>query len=463
MTEHAPSAAAPEPSAVVEDAPPSLGVLRLATPLVISFCLRAAFAWVDTAYASRLEGLADASIAAIGLTFPFEFLMIACWVGSSNALTSRLSAAMGARQGEKVDQLVRASRRLLWGVTALFVAVAAGIWLAAPHVGLEPTLARQFQVYGTVLVGGSAFTSFWSVIPDSIVKAHHDTRSTMWAGLLSTFTNVALNTLFVFAFHWGIFGIALSTVIGRLAGLAYAVGRARHHESLRRAAGRDTRPGLFERPVGALLALGLPASASFVLMSVEGFAVNGILARSADAEASIAAWALFDQAARFLLMPVIATGVALLPLSARLFGAGDLGRIRAELRTATVAAVAYTLLFVLPAALLFGPWLADVLVESPTAREHARLGLRVVAVAVVAAAPTFLLRSTFEGMQRPRPGLIASLARTVGLVVPLSFLGARLAPRLGHPVVVGVYAGWIAGAALASLGFLLWARRRLTA
>jgi len=80
-----------------------------------------------------------------------------------------------------------------------------------------------------VLIGGSAFTSFWSILPDSIVKAHHDTRATMWAGIWSNVINVALNTVFTFVFHWGVLGIALSTVVGRIGGLVYALRKAATH------------------------------------------------------------------------------------------------------------------------------------------------------------------------------------------------------------------------------------------
>ena len=58
--------------------PPS--VLRMAAPLVVSFWMRSLFTFVDTVFAATLG---DASVAAIGLSIPFEFLMIAVWVGLS--------------------------------------------------------------------------------------------------------------------------------------------------------------------------------------------------------------------------------------------------------------------------------------------------------------------------------------------------------------------------------------------
>lgn len=438
------------------------GILGLAAPLVVSFWFRSTFQWVDTFYAALLEGVGDASIAAIGLTLPFEFLMVACWVGTSNGLTSRLSAAMGAGQGARIEQLLRATRRVVLALWLVFLLVAAGVWYGATRVGLDPVVARQFQIYGTVLLGGSGFTAFWSILPDSIVKAHHDTRSTMWAGILSTSLNVVLNTVFVFVFHWGIFGIAFSTVLGRLAGLAYALRVAARLERARRAAGSDQDPALYARPVRAILALSAPAGASYLLLAGEGLAVNAMLAGTSDPTSALAAWSIFDRAARFLAMPAIASSVAMLPLTARLFGAGEHARIRHELRTLLLATAAYALLLVTPLALLGGPWLARALAESPVTSQRAARCLLFVPLAVLLMAPMFQIRSTFEGMQRPRPGLFASALRALLLVIPLVWIGLRLAPTFGQDELVGACAGFTLGVGLGSSTLWWWFRRSAT-
>ena len=66
----------------------SPGVLTMAAPLVISFWMRAAVTFVDTIYAALVG---DAAVASIGLTIPFEFVMIAAWVGLSTGLTGDLT------------------------------------------------------------------------------------------------------------------------------------------------------------------------------------------------------------------------------------------------------------------------------------------------------------------------------------------------------------------------------------
>ena len=83
-----------------ESSKPYPSVLRMSAPLVVSFVMRAAFTFVDTIYAATIG---DAAVGAIGLSLPFEFLMIALWVGLSTGLTSCLSRSIGAREGRKIE------------------------------------------------------------------------------------------------------------------------------------------------------------------------------------------------------------------------------------------------------------------------------------------------------------------------------------------------------------------------
>ncbi len=425
----------------------SKGILRLAGPLVISFWIRDAFQLIDLPFASLLG---EGSVAAIGLTQPLSFLLVACWVGASSGLTARLSQAMGSGEDERVDQLKLASRRIMAVLITVFAALGLAIWFGAEHLGLEPEVAGPFRIYASVFLISRAATGFWSILPDSLVKAHHDTQGTMWAGLISGAMNAVLNSLFVLGFGWGIMGIALASAMASLGGLLFAIHRARGHERRRQAAIHESRPGVFERPVRAILSISVPAGLAFVLMAIEGLIINGLLARTDEATASLAAWTAFDRGLRFLAMPLIATGVAMLPLAARLWGAGDVAQIRRELRIAFGVGALYVLLFVFPVCFGGGRLIVEALFDDPRAIELGMLGTRWLPWAVPAIGPFFILRSTFDGLQKPLPGLIASIARTLLLVGPLVWLGLRFASDLGQPEVAGAYAGLVVGAGLAA-------------
>lgn len=433
------------------------GILEMAAPLVVSFWMRALFTFVDTIYAATIG---DAAVAAIGLSLPWEFLMIAVWVGMSTGLTSNLARAMGARENEKIRQHLDVGRRLVLLCVPVFAAIGGGLYFLAPILSPDASVAREFAIYGPVLIGGSAFTSFWSVIPDSIVKAHGDTKATMWAGIWSNVVNVLLNTLFVFVFHWGIFGIALSTVLGRVAGLVYAQWKAGRHERARLASREPPAPGLDPRPYRSTFALAVPATLAFVLMASEAAIVTGILSASPDGRAAIAAYAIFYRVLQFAVMPAIAAAVAMLPYSARRFGEGDLAGIAKGLRQTHLAGAAYSLL--LAPALWFGARpIAVALTESETARGLAAFGLKAVPVAVLASLSFFLVRPAFEGMGQGRPGLAVAILRYVVLTAPAVWGGVRIAERFGRSGFEGMVVASIVVAALCSVVFVLWIAREL--
>src|SRR5688572_17573284 len=105
-------------------------VLLLAWPLVLSFWMRQLFTFVDTGFAATLG---DAAVAGIGLAYPFEFLLIAFWVGTSTGMTSLVARAMGAHEGEKIEQVVAVTRRIVHVLVVAFVALGGLIW-AAPSL-----------------------------------------------------------------------------------------------------------------------------------------------------------------------------------------------------------------------------------------------------------------------------------------------------------------------------------------
>jgi Na+-driven multidrug efflux pump len=430
----------------------------MAAPLVVSFVMRSAFTFVDTAYAATIG---DAAIAAIGLTAPFEFLMIAVWVGLSTGLTSGLSRAMGSHEGRKIEQYLRCTWALAIGASIVFLLLGAGIWLVAPRLHLEPDVRSSFRTFGSVLIAGSALTTFWSVIPDSLVKAHHDTRATMWAGIWSNLINVGLNTLFLFVFHWGVFGIALSTVVGRIGGLVYALIQAERHEKRRQMIGADTAPGVDPTPYRTLLGLAVPSSLAFALTAGETALVNWLLSEQQHATEALAAYSIYYRVGMFALTPVIATAIAMLPYAARRFGEGDVEGVRRGLRQATVAVVIYCVALVGPAMLLFAPQLADWLAEAEITRTYTEWALRLIPLACLVGAPFLLCRPVFEAMNRGTPGLAIAIFRYVCLTVPFAWSGMRIAASLGQPSLYGLLAGLLAAAAIASAVFALWLRAAL--
>ena len=434
-------------------------LLRMSAPLMVSFIMRAAFTFVDTAYAATIG---DSAVAAIGLTVPIEFLMISIWVGLSTGLTSALSRSMPAHEGGKIQQYLQASWQLVWLISPVFLLIGLGIGFVVPQFGLDDDVFWNFRVYAGVLIGASAFTAFWSIIPDSIVKAHQDTKSTMWAGIVSNLLNLALNTIFLFVFHWGIFGIAFSTVLGRIGGLVYALARARAHEAKREAAGLDTREGSDPTAYRTILSLAIPASLTFTLMGAELALINGLLATMGSATEAIAAFSIYHRVVLFAFNPIIAISVAMLPYAGRLVGRQDYLELRRGIREGLVVSVLYSLLLVGPVVILVGPWLSDALTESAITAQYTRFALYLVPVACAIGAPFLLSRPIFDAMGRGQPGLLVAVIRVAVLTAPAALVGMRIAEGMSLPKLYGLLISLQGVGALASMILYLWVRRALS-
>ncbi|MFO1052367.1 MAG: MATE family efflux transporter [Planctomycetota bacterium] len=424
-------------------------------PVVVSFTLRQAFATVDLVYARFLPER-SAAVAAIALWVPFQEVYIALWVGLSAGFTAALSHAFGRRDATRAAALRRAALRIQLAVACLLILAATVLWLTMGSWPIPAELRGAFAQYGTTLMFGLPLTGLWSVWPDSIVKAHHDTKATMLAGIWATVANVVLNTLFVFAFGWGLFGIALATVFSRVVALLYALGRARRHER-RRLEERDWHhgPSLDARsPSGTILALGVPATVTFALAASESVLVNGFLTRQPDATEAIASYGVMNVLLKLALMPASATAIAVVPFVSRLAAAGRIETVRRDLLQAVLLALGFGLLFTLPAGVLFPGSVGRFFVPDSAAAalgsDLSRQLLVLLPFGALAVTPFLVVRPAFESVQRPRLGVLVALLRYALLAWPLIALGASLAPRLGIAVPLGMALGSMIAATIAS-------------
>ena len=165
------------------DLMPEKTLTKLALPLVFSFTFRFLFTLVDLIYAAEIKEEVPFGVAAIGLFIPIQTLSIAIWVGISTGFTATISQAFGRRDQARVSSLKKAMIKINIALVPLLLVLATTIYLTTPYRGLQAELQRDFLTYSLILVISMPFSGFLSIYPDSIVKAHHDTVSTMKAGI----------------------------------------------------------------------------------------------------------------------------------------------------------------------------------------------------------------------------------------------------------------------------------------
>lgn len=428
----------------------------LALPLVISFTTRFLFQFVDMAFAAKFLGEDSvAAVAAIAFYSPFQAVYIAIWVGLSAGFTATLANAFGHRDEGRVRTLKRAMLKFLCWMVPVLLAFGVGIYYLIPQFGLQPALTENFRIYCTTLMIGMPLTGFWAIHPDSIVKAHHDTFSTMVAGLLASFSNVALNTLFVLGFDMGIFGIALATVLSRLVSLAYAMMRAgrlerdRHQDDSWEKTNR-----VWPSAMGTILVLSLPGAITFLLAALEGIAVNRVLAGMQDSVTAIASWGVYERILNLSIMPTAGAAVAVVPFVARLLPQGRIDLVRRDLLRTMMMAAAAALVVTICTGWLFAEQIAGFFVagggETTTVSPVTIEALRFLPLGALAMVPFYMFRPVFEAAHRPRIGIIISAVRFLVFSVPLVLLSPYFSPALGISGLTGVILALIVSLTLSS-------------
>jgi Na+-driven multidrug efflux pump len=443
---------------------PTKSLIHLALPMVISFTFRFMFTLVDTIYAAAIKVDEPEARAAIGLFLPIQTIFIALWVGLSAGFTASLSQSFGHHDEARVKSLKRAMIRIHQTLIPILMPLAAALWFVVPHLpDLEPGLKESFRTYATVLIAGMPIAGFLSIYPDSIIKAHHDTVTTMKAGLISSVANIVLNTVFVFVFHWGLLGIAIATVLSRYPSFFYSLHKARVLEG-RRLAGLatwDQGPRQWAAPLRSILTLAGPAGFTYLLVFLEEAVVQWWLVKGLeDNTAAIAAYLVYSRLLSLVTMPAIATSVAVLPFVARLVPEGRTAEVVRDLKRGLLGAAGLSLLIALPVGWVFAEPIATFLVP-----EQVKAGgavainfLFLLPFAGLAAVPFLVLRPVFEAVHQPRLGVWITMAKSLVLSIPF-VVGARyVAPTMGLDPLLGVLLGMVLATGLASVLVVLATR-----
>ncbi len=209
-------------------------VWRLSVPIILSNISVPLLGAVDTAVVGHLPEPHHLGAVALG-SMVFNFIY---WgFGFLRMGTAGLTAqAHGAGNADEVRAAV--VRALIVAGAIAFVTLAAQTLIVAVVFDLVEASADVESSARTYVLtriwGAPAALSIYVIL--GWFLGLQNTRATLYVQLWMNGLNIVLDVLFVVGFGWGVFGVALATVIAEFAGLALALWLMR--EALRGIAGR---------------------------------------------------------------------------------------------------------------------------------------------------------------------------------------------------------------------------------
>ncbi len=247
-------------------------ILSFSLPLMLGNVLQQVYTITDAAIVGQFVSL-DA-LAALGSADWPHYLVL----GFIHGFMHGFSILIAQRFGQKDMPGLRKAI----GNSAVIAAIIAAVMTAAATVGCAPML-RAMRVPSAIFSTAHTylFTLFCAIpvvtlynLLTAILRSLGDSRTPLFAMLAASLVNIALDLLFILAFHWGVFGAAIATVIGQCVSCGYClvVMLRSRALSLRRA---DFR--LDKSLVRELLALGGPVAAQNAVIAFGGIVLQRVV------------------------------------------------------------------------------------------------------------------------------------------------------------------------------------------
>lgn len=312
-------------------------LVSLSLPIIAANLLQSAYQLTDTFWVGRLGG--DA-VAAVSVSFPILFLMIA--VGAGVAIAGSILIAHYAGAGEQ---------HMITHVSAqtLLMIVLISLVLSAVGYALTPSALRVMGVAPNVLPDAVSYLriSFFGVLFlfvyfsfQSIMRGVGETRLPFYIVLLTVLLNLVLDPLLIFGWGpvpaLGVGGAAWSTVItqGIAAGAGlYLLSGKRHGVHLR---GARWRPDF--ALIRTMVHLSIPAS---IEQTARALGMTAILVLVASfGTSALAAYGIGIRLLSFIIVPAMGLSMATSTLVGHNIGAGDPARAIAVARLSVVVSFA---------------------------------------------------------------------------------------------------------------------------
>ena len=206
---------------LTEDSIPYLAV-KMAVPVSIGFFFHTMFNVVDTYFASKISSVA---VAAITITFPIFFMIIAISSGTRQGATALIANAEGANN--KVLAKKYLVQTVSFYIIAAFVIMVIGLFFAPYLFKLMHASGDYFNFaiqYTNILLYGCLFIILDST-PTAGLNAVGDTKTYANVFIIGFFVNLILDPLFIYGYgpipSMGVKGIAYATIAAEFIATVY--------------------------------------------------------------------------------------------------------------------------------------------------------------------------------------------------------------------------------------------------
>ena len=406
------------PKIALLEIPVASALRRLAIPAGVGFFFTTMFNVVDTFYGGLISTQA---LAALSLSFPVFFFIIAAGSGISTGATALIGNSLGADRIEDARS---------YTVQAISFAILCAVVLTISGLLASPALFRLLGASGDYLLLALSYMNIifcgtllflLNYILNSGLYASGNTRSFRNFLIVGFFLNLLLDPWFLYGGFGlpplGLSGIALATVIIQGSGNCYLLLQLRKTGLL-----DGCRPSHFiprKEAFKELARQGFPASLNMVTVGLGIFVITWFLSRFG--KDAVAAYGIASRIEQTVLLPVMGLNVATLALVAQNNGARLYQRIEKTVKTALASGI----VIILPAVIvvyIYAERLMTIFTADSAVIAIGVSYLRVAAFIFSAYVILYINVFALQGMKKPMFAIYIGVVRQFIAPIPVFFL-----------------------------------------
>lgn len=397
-------------------------VISMALPMTFSMLVNALYNIIDSYFVARIS---EDAMTALSLVFPLQNLVNAVVIGFAIGINATIAYFLGAEKHNTADKT--ASLGTLFNMIHGFV-------LAVVCIAITAHFLAMFTDKRSIIEMGTEYAKivFIFAVPNAaglcfekIFQSVGRMKTSMLCMLVGCVSNIILDPLMIFGIgifpEMGIRGAALATGIGQIISLVcYLMFYILNPIPVKVRLKDMTPDAALSRK---MYSIGVPATLSLALPSIQVSALNAILA--VYSASYVLVLGAYFKLQTFLYLTGNGVVQGMRPLVGYNYGAGEKKRVKDIFRSALIliagVMVIGTILCLAVPQILIG-----LFTSNPETILYGKEALRLISIGFIASSVSVTVSGALEGLGKGKESLVISVLRYIIVILPLAFILSKI-------------------------------------
>lgn len=390
-------------------------LLKYSIPAIVGMLINAIYNMVDRIFIGNSSDVGSLGIGALSITFPIYVVIMGVAVLFGTGGSILFSTYLGEKREQEARKVLGTSTSLL--IISAVVMTILGLIFADPVIrllGASEQLFEYSKQYISIILIGAIFQNL-SLGLNNFVRADGHPKTSMTTMLLGAIINIILDPIFIYGFHWGMYGAALATIIGQMCSSIWVIAHFRGNNCTFKLEAKYMK--IDKHIAKRIFTLGISA----FIVQVAGSLVSIVINRSLivhGGDIAVSGMGIINSISTILILPVLGLVQGAQPIIAYNNGAKNKIRI---VNTVKLCMIIATIIMIIGFIVinLFSVQLTRAFNSEPELLDFTSNGLKVWFMALPIIGLQIVGANYFQSVGKFKTAILLNMTRQILYLIPL--------------------------------------------